>query len=294
MVAKRYNKGKLRYDLLPVDPLKELVKVYTNGAHKYTVYMDEQGNKVSGKDITLEQSVGLSVVEDGADNWKKGLSWKGCMASVQRHIESWRAGEDVDEELGTLHLANAAWGLFALIEYNKTHGELDDRITYNIPRIGVDIDNVLADFSGYYLEYLKENFGAPNLPRHWNDPRYTGYWDVINTEEFWGNIPPLIKGDDMPFEPVVYVTARSINPEWTQKWLDKWGFPTAPVIHVPRGTTKVEALKDIKLDIFVDDSYSNFVELNNAGIHTKLFTASHNLKNKVPHHMRITSLNELI
>ena len=46
------------------------------------------------------------------------------------------------------------------------------------------------------------------------------------------------------------------------------------------------------VEIFVDDSFDNFVELNKAGIFTYLYTAPWNIKHDVGH-MRIDSLNDL-
>src|SRR6476659_11327778 len=125
--GKRYNKGKVRYELIPDYPLYCLAMVYTLGAHKYSVYKDENGKLIKGVDIPYEEAHKYELVEDGADNWKLGLSCKETRASITRHEKDYDAGEDFDKELGTYHLANAAWGLFALLDQYKTHPELDDR-----------------------------------------------------------------------------------------------------------------------------------------------------------------------
>lgn len=44
-----------------------------------------------------------------------------------RHLWAWWRGEDTDPESGLSHAAHAAWGCFALLEYARTHPELDDR-----------------------------------------------------------------------------------------------------------------------------------------------------------------------
>lgn len=292
MTARRYDTNKLRYDLV-ADSLSNIVEVYTKGAAKYTLYQTEDGSIINGNDPTLDlQSGKYTLLSDGANNWKKGLSWSKTIAAVQRHIAEWKLGNDHDPDLGTKHLANAAWGLLALMEYEKIHPELDDRITYKIPKIGLDIDSVLNEFDTYFLEYL----GLDLTPQvHWNDPRFRdpNNWEKINTPDFWENIPVKLHADLLPFEPVVYVTTRSINPEWTINWLNKHRFPQAPVYHVGKGNSKLDVLKNIELDMFVDDHYHNFVELNNNGVFTKLFNNSANMKYKVPDHMRINSLLEL-
>jgi hypothetical protein len=94
----KFDDGKLRYDLVPPYPLNELVKVYTVGAKKYS-----------------------------DRNWEKGMSWGRIFAALMRHCWAFWNGEENDPEDGIHHMAHAAWCCLALIEYGKTHKELDDR-----------------------------------------------------------------------------------------------------------------------------------------------------------------------
>ena len=94
----KYDEGKLRFDLLPVRPLEEVARVYTIGAKKY------------------------------ADrNWEKGLQWGRVFAAMMRHAWAWWRGEKHDPKDGQHHLASVAWCALALMEYEETHQELDDR-----------------------------------------------------------------------------------------------------------------------------------------------------------------------
>jgi len=99
MPAWKNDGGKLRYDLIPPEPLKALAFVYTLGASKYTDH-----------------------------NWRKGMKWSRCIAALMRHVEAFRAGEAFDQKDGQHHLASVAWCAFALMEYERTHSELDDRM----------------------------------------------------------------------------------------------------------------------------------------------------------------------
>ena len=54
-----------------------------------------------------------------------------------------------------------------------------------------------------------------------------------------------------------------------------------------------DVIKDLDIDIFVDDRFDNFVELNKAGICCYLFDAPHNRRYDVGY-KRIKSLKELI
>jgi hypothetical protein len=96
--GKRYDVGKLRYDLLPPDALEQLVLVYTKGAEKY------------------------------ADrNWEKGMSWSRCFGPLMRHAWAFWRGEDLDRESGLPHMAHAAWNCFALMAYTMRKIGNDDR-----------------------------------------------------------------------------------------------------------------------------------------------------------------------
>lgn len=300
MAARRYNKTKLRYELIPQHALEKLVEVYTKGAHKYTIYENKNGDKIKGTEVPFEKlsELDLKIVEDGANNWRLGQNWTSSMASVKRHICEWEKGIDIDPDpsMGTYHLANAAWGLFSILEYYKIYPQGDDRIanlTF-VPDIGLDIDGVLGAFSEDYLSHFDLD---PTPAKHWNDPRFRdeGRWkELEQNEKFWTNMTVLHKPEDLLFEPKCYVTARSIPQEWTEKWLFEVNdFPIAPVVSVGRGGSKVEALKEHGVDIFVDDAYHNFKTLNSAGIFTYLKTRSHNVKYDVGHR-RIDSLNDII
>ena len=94
----KYDKGKIRYDLIPTHPLHELAKLYTIGASKY----EER-------------------------NWEKGMKWSRCFAAMMRHAWAFWSGETYDKETKIHHMIAAAFCAFSLVEYNKTHLEFDDR-----------------------------------------------------------------------------------------------------------------------------------------------------------------------
>jgi len=96
--GRKDDQDKLRFDLIPPGPLQDLVAVYTMGARKYD-----------------------------SRNWEKGLSWGRVFGAIMRHLWAFWKGEDNDQESGLSHLAHAAWGCFALLEYHQTHPEMDDR-----------------------------------------------------------------------------------------------------------------------------------------------------------------------
>lgn len=286
-LARRYNSGKFKYELIPTSFLKELAKVFTVGAEKYTIF-DSEGN----------------MVESGADNWRNGQPWKDSLSSIIRHLEKFRDGEDYDydwpkellDKYGpTLHLANAAWGISTLIEFYKIHPELDNRnhSYLNPKRIFLDVDEVLARFTKSWCERWEiveptSWYFDRHIVQRFDEMREKGELD-----DFYLNLEVLTPASEIPFEPAGYVTSRPVSSEITERWLDMNGFPHRPVYTVGLGESKVDVIKKINCDIFVDDRFDNFVELNKAGICTYLFDAPHNHRYQVGY-KRIKSLKELI
>lgn len=249
----RFNEGKPRYDLLPAHAIDQLVKVLSAGAKKY------------------------------ADrNWEKGMEWSSVVASLKRHLAKYEQGEDYDEETGMLHMAQVMWNAMAITEYYHTHPEYDDRPHRYLahPKIGLDIDEVICDFVGGWCE----KHTLPN-PQSWNFDYAT--WDKfeqMNEDElvdFYLGLKPKVHPNDLPFEPHCYVTSRTVPIEVTQEWLQKNGFPTAPVYCVDFNHSKVEVAKQSGMQWFIDDRYENFVELNKNGICTFLWDAPWNHRYEV-------------
>lgn len=255
----RYNDGKPMYNLLTPKAMGELAKVLTEGAKKYA-----------------------------PNNWQRGMSWNSVLDSLVRHLEAFKRGEDYDSETGLLHMGHVLCNAMFLTEYYNIYPQGDDRaVSYLQPkRIGLDIDDVIADT----VKHVMEREGWEVKPTSFNDPRFKKVFNRLRKDkEFWLSIPP--KYESLPFDPCCYITSRSIPQEWTQEWLDKHLFPQAP-LYSTSGSSKGEILKGLDIDIFVDDNYENFVEINNSGVFCYLMTASHNSKYDVGHR-RINSLNEI-
>ena len=99
--ASKFDSGKVRMDLLPVYPMKKVAEILTMGAQKY-----------------------------GDDNWRTGepVALSRHYAGVQRHLNAFWSGEDIDGESGQTHLAHAICGLMFMLELHATHGDkVDDR-----------------------------------------------------------------------------------------------------------------------------------------------------------------------
>lgn len=257
--ATRHDNEKIRMDLVPSSLVEGVAKVLTFGAKKYD-----------------------------AQNWRKGMSWSRCIGSLKRHLNEFEKGINVDEETGFKHLEHLACNVAFLIEYYKTHPELDDRWKEPQKRIALDIDDVCAAFVPAYCKkvgidvpnswYLDYNF-IPNIEKLHQD------------EEFWMNLEPLFNPTELKFEPAMYITARDEKlAEWTTKWLEKHNFPKAPVIF---SRNKGATCKENNIQLFIDDSPKNFDEINQAGVACFLMDTIWNKYRDVGYR-RISHVNDII
>lgn len=87
-----------RYDLIPVEALAEVARHYGRGAEKYA-----------------------------AHNWRKGYEWSKSFAALMRHAQQFWAGENIDEETGSHHMAGVVFHALSLITFTSEHPEMDDR-----------------------------------------------------------------------------------------------------------------------------------------------------------------------
>ena len=284
--GKRFDTGKLRYDLLQPDAVKGLVKVLSFGASKY---------------------------EDR--NWEKGMKWSRVIAPLKRHLAAIEAGEDYDidkdcpdcqrstpenwvckNHSGNLHIDNLQCNAHFLSAYYHIYPQGDDRPHkyLNHPKIGLDIDEVLCNWLGAW----RKKYDFKDAPHSWYFHRqlrdeFAKMTKNGELEKFYADLEPLIDPKELPFEPHCYITSRPCKIETTTEWLDKNGFPTKPVFCVGVDKSKVDVAKEAGIDIMVDDSYDNFIALNKAGICCFLYDQPHNRKYDVGY-KRIKSLKELL
>ena len=273
MSGLRYNEGKNRLDLIPAKPIWGLGEVLTKGAIKYK-----------------------------PNNWCEGMPWSTVLASLKRHLSQYEMCEDYDSETGLLHMHHVLCNAAFICEYYSTHPEYDDREPKYLKskRIALDIDGVICDFIYPALERVgiskKDITGYHWVPSY----KLRGIWDELKTDkEFWMSLPVLVEPATLNFEPVAYVTSRPIPKEWCEEWIESNGFPCVDVItldnggHMSTHADKTETLKSLNIDIFVEDNFEQFVNLNKNGICTYLMDTPFNRKHDVGY-KRIYNLNEII
>ena len=96
--ALKFDTDKLPLNLLSTEAMNQTAAVLKFGAQKYAEH-----------------------------NWRKGFAWSRPLAAAMRHLTAFNDGEDKDPESGLSHLAHAACCIMFLLEFEKTHKELDDR-----------------------------------------------------------------------------------------------------------------------------------------------------------------------
>lgn len=264
--AYRYNHGKPRFDLINPLAHRDLVNVLTNGANKY-----------------------------GDRNWENGFAWTSVLASLERHLNAFKACEDYDDETKLLHIAHVAANAHFLNSFYYIFPQGDDRPKYHHKKynIGLDIDGVIADFIGSWLElYPDINYSDSWYIDREIITKFDTMKDNGELDDFYLNLKPLIDPKEITFDFKCYVTSRPVDSKITEKWLSLNKFPEVPVHTVPLRKSKYEILKEHNIDIFIDDSYTNFVDLNNKGILTYLYDRPHNRKFDVGH-LRIKNLSEI-
>lgn len=261
----RFNRGKLRYDLLHPAAQEGIVKVLTSGAVKYS-----------------------------ARNWEKGISWTDCIASLKRHLAAFEIGEDIDPETGLRHIDHLQCNAHFLSAYYSIAPEFDDRphLLRPLKKIGLDIDDVIC---AWITEWAK--FQNIPVPTAWNFD-----WDLQEKFEkmrmdgtlndFYLNLPMRENPDEIPFVPDCYITNRPVIKAVTEMWLKINGFPLKPVFQVNNREEKLAIAKERKLDIFVDDNYQTFCDMNQNGICCFLYDALHNQRHNVGYR-RIKFLKEI-
>jgi hypothetical protein len=87
----KYDQDKLRWDLLPIECVEDIVKVLTMGASKYS-----------------------------PNNWQSvDNAEERYYAAVLRHLSAWRQGEKVDPESQLSHLAHILCDVTFLLWFEK-------------------------------------------------------------------------------------------------------------------------------------------------------------------------------
>jgi hypothetical protein len=102
----RYNEGKPQWSLMHWKSIEPMIQVLMYGAHKYSVFENDKGEIILGKDVSVEDSKKLKLISSGRDNWKKGFPESELWDSFLRHTAAILDGEELDKESGLPHIGH--------------------------------------------------------------------------------------------------------------------------------------------------------------------------------------------
>lgn len=147
----------------------------------------------------------------------------------------------------------------------------------------LDVDDVVLDWHRAFAKKFK--FGVINdwIPYNVIKP----YLDKLTKDRlFWWTLPLKHYPN---FTPFAYVSARGVPVSWTKQAMKLKNLPgRSKVYHVPWGHSKIEVLKSLNVDIFIDDKYETFLECHKNGIFCLLMDTGQN-----KHHRTKLRLNSL-
>lgn len=309
--ALRYNEGKLRMDLVPIEtlqsfldinhsnfalmiPIETAIAEYQKGNDKLNdiYYIDIIGFRLlqllENQDLLTTRYVFeltdksfepiANVFTMGAkkyepQNWKKGASWSETLGSLLRHYRKWKLGLINDEESGVNHLAHAIVNAIFLRQFYYLTPWYDDRLkSYTIlPKIILDLDDVVADFIGAYKSFY--HFDSDVTSWYFSYKTAENLKELEKNKEFWINLPVLHRPD---FIPSAYVSSREIPVEWSKEFLEKHNLPCREVYHVGYKESKVSILKELDCQVFIDDKLENVIAAQKAGIASYIMDNDHN------------------
>lgn len=175
---------------------------------------------------------------------------------------------------------------------------MDQSIAY---KFAVDLDDVIAGFAKYIIQTARLLKTTSEFPQHFSEVSSwdmgPGFEEVFNevkhNPEWWLGMPP--NECVLPFPDIkvtCYITSRPIASEVSKLWVNRNGFPDAPVYTVSKPSMKVAVAEREGITHFVDDKPSTVWEVNQAGIKAFLYRTPANRHERTALEC-ISSLTEL-
>jgi 5'(3')-deoxyribonucleotidase len=186
-------------------------------------------------------------------------------------------------------------------------------------KIGIDMDDVCADFQTSYVTLLNKLYGKPPLgtaPIDWEGSNLqltpeetTQSWiEVAKVKNFWSSLKPLPSFDLetmllltklVALHDVFFVTNRFDTPgasplKQTKYWLYLHASIQAPNVLIAKDKGPMASV--LQLDVFIDDRPKNLIDVLAARPNAKIYLAdsSHNQNFNDPRFPRVKDLKEFL
>lgn len=186
-------------------------------------------------------------------------------------------------------------------------------------KIGIDMDDVCADFQTSYVTLLNKLFGKPPLgtaPTDWAgsnlqltfEETAQSWAEVAKVKNFWSSLKPLATFDAETIRllhtlvqehDVFFVTNRFDTPgaspmKQTKYWLYVNAYIQAPNVLIAKDKGPMASV--LQLDAFIDDRPKNLIDVLEARPKAKIYLAdsSHNQDFNDPRFPRVRDLKEFL
>lgn len=149
--------------------------------------------------------------------------------------------------------------------------------------IVLDVDDVVLDWHTSFAKKFKLEVPKNWVPYNVMKP----YLDKLTPDRlFWTTLPKKHSPD---FLPKAYVSARGVPVNWTRQAMKLRNIPgRSKIYHVSWGHSKIEILKNLNCDVFIDDKFETFEECHKNGIFCLLMDTPQNQHHRTK--LRVHSL----
>jgi 5'(3')-deoxyribonucleotidase len=162
--------------------------------------------------------------------------------------------------------------------------------------VALDIDDVLAGF----FSGISAHYDVPEIKCDIWDGKDVNKWiseimiagDLDDNALFWLDLGLVSHPNSINFKVDAYITSSPESAlEWRKIWLQRAGFPDAPVVHCKN---KIETMERLGIDILVDDSPKTCKAINdNSGPEMAIQFVPPYMSVIVDEKLAITHLSEL-
>lgn len=168
-----------------------------------------------------------------------------------------------------------------------------------VPSIHLDLDGVIFDYNQHFLDYL--GFEDKTPAQSWHDPRFVdNFHKIANDTNFWSTIPSIVSQEEVDLINKYvrgFITARTVPSEVSAAALKSIGIDvdSKTAITVGYEKTKIDCIKELGVEMFLDDAVHNYEEINsNTNCLCYIKTRSHNESYFISPKFRFNNIHEFL